>query len=61
MRIIKKIKKLRGNKDGGFVGWWECEHCGRREERTGQDHPDFYHLVVPSLRCSACKRRTRPR
>jgi len=50
-----KIKEIIYQHHRDFRADYECEHCGHIEKnKYGYSDYNFYHNVIPNMKCSKC-------
>lgn len=50
-----KIQKITNQIRRDFTAIFECEHCGKTEERRGCYDDEFFHRkVIPEIQCKEC-------
>jgi transcription elongation factor Elf1 len=53
-----KIKKIISQMRRDFTAIFECEHCGKTEEKSGCYDDEYYHRkVIPEMKCKDCNKK----
>ncbi len=49
-----KIKEIISQHRRDFRAIYECDNCGKTEQRSGYDDANFHNNVIPNMICKAC-------